>query len=55
MGQRAMKIADVAEYLRVLSAPLRSAVVDYLPTHLIRPASIHARPKARHVWRYAWL
>jgi len=37
MGQRPMKIADFAEYLRVLSALLRGEVVDYTFNGVTRP------------------
>lgn len=37
MGQRPMKIADFAEYLRVLSALLRGEVVDYAFNGISRP------------------
>jgi len=37
MGQRPMKIADFAEYLRVLSALLRGEVVDYAFNGVSRP------------------
>jgi alkanesulfonate monooxygenase SsuD/methylene tetrahydromethanopterin reductase-like flavin-dependent oxidoreductase (luciferase family) len=37
MGQRPMKIADSAEYLRVLSALLRGEVVDYRFNGVSRP------------------
>ena len=40
MGQRPMKIADFAEYLRVLSALLRGEVVDYTFNGVTRPISM---------------
>src|SRR5437764_4091194 len=40
MGQRPMKIADYAEYLRVLSALLRGEVVDYTFNGVTRPITI---------------
>src|SRR5256714_7781434 len=40
MGQRPMKIADYAEYLRVLSALLRRDVVDYTYNGVTRPIQI---------------
>src|ERR1700690_4515969 len=39
MGQRPMKIADFAEYLRVLSALLRGEIVDYAFNGATRPIS----------------
>jgi len=47
MGQRPMKIADFAEYLRVLSALLRGEVVDYTFKGITRPISI-----LMHDWKY---
>src|SRR3954453_4149440 len=40
MGQRPMKIADFAEYLGGLSAPLRGEVVDYRFNGVTRPISM---------------
>jgi 5,10-methylenetetrahydromethanopterin reductase len=40
MGQRPMKIADFAEYLRVLSALLRGEVVDYGFNGITRPIKL---------------
>jgi len=40
MGQRPMRIADYAEYLRVLSALLRGEVVDYTYNGVTRPIKI---------------
>ena len=40
MGQRPMKIAEFAEYLRVLSALLRGEVVDYRFNGVTRPAAM---------------
>src|SRR6266436_4903220 len=40
MGQRPMRIADYAEYLRVLSALLRGEVVDYTFYGVTRPIKI---------------
>jgi alkanesulfonate monooxygenase SsuD/methylene tetrahydromethanopterin reductase-like flavin-dependent oxidoreductase (luciferase family) len=40
MGQRPMKMADFAEYLRVLSALLRGEVVDYAFNGVTRPVSM---------------
>src|SRR5215831_14635123 len=37
MGQRPMKMADFAEYLRVLSALLRGETVDYRFNHVTQP------------------
>jgi 5,10-methylenetetrahydromethanopterin reductase len=47
MGQRPMKIADYAEYLRVLSALLRGEVVDYTFNGTTRPISM-----LMHGWKY---
>jgi 5,10-methylenetetrahydromethanopterin reductase len=47
MGQRPMKIADYAEYLRVLSALLRGEVVDYTFNGVTRPISM-----LMHEWKY---
>jgi alkanesulfonate monooxygenase SsuD/methylene tetrahydromethanopterin reductase-like flavin-dependent oxidoreductase (luciferase family) len=47
MGQRPMKIADFAEYLRVLSALLRGEVVDYAFNGVSRPAAM-----LMHEWKY---
>ncbi len=47
MGQRPMKIADFAEYLRVLSALLRGEVVDYTFNGVTRPISM-----LMHEWKY---
>src|SRR5215475_13919231 len=47
MGQRPMRIADFAEYLRVLSALLRGEVVDYTFKGITRPISI-----LMHDWKY---
>jgi 5,10-methylenetetrahydromethanopterin reductase len=40
MGQRPMKMADFAEYLRVLSALLRGEVVDYTFNGVTRPIAM---------------
>ena len=40
MGQRPMRIAEFAEYLRVLSALLRGEVVDYAFNGVARPVSM---------------
>src|SRR5271166_3258926 len=40
MGQRPMRIAEFAEYLRVLSALLRGEVVDYTFNGITRPISM---------------
>src|SRR5216684_5110830 len=40
MGQRPMRVADYAEYLRVLSALLRGEVVDYTYNGVTRPIQI---------------
>jgi alkanesulfonate monooxygenase SsuD/methylene tetrahydromethanopterin reductase-like flavin-dependent oxidoreductase (luciferase family) len=40
MGQRPMRIAEFAEYLRVLSALLRGEVVDYTFNGVTRPISM---------------
>ncbi len=40
MGQRPMKIADYAEYLRVLSSLLRGEVVDYTFDGVTRPVAM---------------
>src|SRR5712691_1879538 len=40
MGQRPMRVADYAEYLRVLSALLRGDVVDYTYNGVTRPIQI---------------
>ena len=40
MGQRPMRIADFAEYLRVLAALLRGEVVDYTFNGVTRPISM---------------
>ena len=40
MGQRPMKIAEFADYLRVLSALLRGEVVDYRFNGVVRPISM---------------
>jgi alkanesulfonate monooxygenase SsuD/methylene tetrahydromethanopterin reductase-like flavin-dependent oxidoreductase (luciferase family) len=47
MGQRPMKIAEFAEYLRVLSALLRGEVVDYTFNGNTRPVSM-----LMHEWKY---
>ena len=47
MGQRPMKIADFAEYLRVLSALLRGEIVDYAFNGVTRPISM-----LMHEWKY---
>src|SRR6195256_6095517 len=47
MGQRPMKIADFAEYLRVLSALLRGEIVDYAYNGTTRPISM-----LMHDWTY---
>ncbi len=47
MGQRPMKIADFAEYLRVLSALLRGEVVDYTFNGVTRPIAM-----LMHEWKY---
>jgi 5,10-methylenetetrahydromethanopterin reductase len=47
MGQRPMKIADFAEYLRVLSALLRGEIVDYAFNGATRPISM-----LMHDWKY---
>jgi len=47
MGQRPMKIADFAEYLRVLSALLRGEVVDYALDGVTRPVAM-----LMHEWKY---
>src|SRR5690242_1682657 len=40
MGQRPMRVADYAEYLRVLSALLRGQTVDYAYNGVTRPVRI---------------
>lgn len=47
MGQRPMKMADFAEYLRVLAALLRGEVVDYTFNGLTRPIAM-----LMHDWKY---
>ncbi len=47
MGQRPMKIAEFAEYLRVLAALLRGEVVDYAFNGVTRPISM-----LMHEWKY---
>jgi alkanesulfonate monooxygenase SsuD/methylene tetrahydromethanopterin reductase-like flavin-dependent oxidoreductase (luciferase family) len=47
MGQPPMKIADFADYLRVLSALLRGEVVDYTFNGVTRPISM-----LMHEWKY---
>jgi 5,10-methylenetetrahydromethanopterin reductase len=47
MGQRPMKIADFAEYLRVLSALLRGETVDYTFNGITRPIAM-----LMHEWKY---
>jgi 5,10-methylenetetrahydromethanopterin reductase len=47
MGQRPMKIADFAEYLRVLAALLRGEVVDYTFNGTTRRISM-----LMHEWKY---
>ncbi|HEV8530524.1 MAG TPA: LLM class flavin-dependent oxidoreductase [Methylomirabilota bacterium] len=45
MGQRPMRVADYAEYLRVLSALLRGEVVDYTYNGVTRPIQILMRDR----------
>jgi alkanesulfonate monooxygenase SsuD/methylene tetrahydromethanopterin reductase-like flavin-dependent oxidoreductase (luciferase family) len=47
MGQRPMRIAEFAEYLRVLSALLRGEVVDYTFNGTTRPVRM-----LMHEWKY---
>jgi len=47
MGQRPMKIAEFAEYLRVLSALLHGEVVDYTFNGITQPISM-----LMHEWKY---
>lgn len=47
MGQRPMKMADFAEYLRVLAALLRGEVVDYTFNGVTRPIAM-----LMHEWKY---
>src|SRR5215831_15420364 len=47
MGQRPMKMADFAEYLRVLSALLRGEVIDYTFNGVTRPIAM-----LMHEWKY---
>jgi 5,10-methylenetetrahydromethanopterin reductase len=47
MGQRPMKMADFADYLRVLSALLRGETVDYTFSGATRPIAM-----LMHEWKY---